>query len=248
MNPAPAAPPSSAAPPCLVLVPGLACDEAVWQPVLPWLAGRAATWVPPADRQASIPEMAAAVLQQAPAEHFALAGHSLGGRIALEVLRQAPGRVRRLALLDTGWQPLAVGPAGDAERAQRESLVALARQQGMRAMGERWSPPMLHPQCLGGPVHDAVLAMIERQSVERFAAQQQALLARPDAADVLPAIQVPTLLLCGREDSWSPPARHQEMAARIAGARLVVVETCGHMSPMEQPEAVGEALAAWLAT
>lgn len=229
----------------LVLLPGLACDAAAWAPVLPWLPGVQA-WVPPARVHARIAEMAAWVLQEAPAARFALAGHSLGGRIALEVLRQAPQRVTRVALLDTGWSPLPAGLAGDAERQQRESLVTLARQSGMRAMGERWSPPMLHPDFLGGAVHDSVLAMIERQSVERFAAQQRALLDRPDAGDVLGGIQCPTLLLCGREDGWSPPARHEEMAARIAGAQLRVVPHCGHMSTMEQPEAVGRALAQWM--
>lgn len=232
-------------PESLVLLPGLACDAAVWAPVLPWLPG-VQVWLPPSRVHTRIADMAASVLHEAPTERFALAGHSLGGRIALEVLRQAPQRVSRVALLDTGWSPLPAGLAGDAERQQRESLVTLARQSGMRAMGERWSPPMLHPDFLGGPVHEAVLAMIERQSVERFAAQQRALLGRPDAGEVLAGIRCPTLLLCGREDAWSPPARHEEMAARIAGARLEVVPHCGHMSPMEQPEAVGRALAQWM--
>lgn len=247
--PAPTASPTSApdpARPCLVLLPGLACDEAVWQPLLPALGAHALPWVPPAAVQPSITAMAEAVLREAPAERFALAGHSLGGRIALEVVRQAPGRVSRLALLDTGWQALPAGAADAAEREQREALVALAREAGMRAMGERWSPPMLHPRCLGGPVHEAVLQMIAAQSVERFAAQQQALLARPDAGPVLDLLRCPTLLLCGRQDGWSPPARHEEMAARIRGARLVLVDDCGHMSPMEQPAAVAQAMVDWL--
>lgn len=239
--------PAAAGLPTLVLVPGLACDEAVWTPLWPALQDVARPWVPPAAVHTTIGDMAEAVLQAAPTEVFALAGHSLGGRIALEVMRRAPGRVSRLALLDTGWQPLAVGAAGEAERQSRGELVALARAAGMRTMGERWSPPMLHPARLGTPVHDEVLRMIERQTAERFAAQQQALLDRPDASAVLDAIRCPTLLLCGREDGWSPPARHEEMAARIPGARLVLVDQCGHMSPMEQPEAVARALRAWLA-
>ena len=243
----PPAGPAAPGLPTLVLVPGLACDDAVWTPLWPWLQDVARPWVPPPTTHATIGKMAEAVLQAAPAERFALAGHSLGGRIALEVMRRAPGRVSRLALLDTGWQPLAAGAAGEAERESRGALVALARQAGMRAMGERWSPPMLHPARLGTPVHEDVLRMIERQSADRFAAQQQALLARPDAGAVLDAIRCPTLLLCGRDDGWSPPARHEEMAARIPGARLVLVDRCGHMSPMEQPEAVARALRAWLA-
>ena len=232
--------------PCLALVPGLACDHAVWEPVLPALAAQARTWVPIHPPGGSLAERAAAILRDAPAGHFALAGHSMGGRIALEVVRQAPQRVTALALLDTGWQPLPAGEAGEAERTQRETLVALARRDGMRAMGQRWSVPMLHPAHLDTQVHTDVLAMIERQPVEHFATQQQALLARPDAGAVLDSTTCPTLVLCGEQDGWSPPARHDEMARRIRGARLVLVPDCGHMSPMEQPGAVGAALVQWL--
>jgi pimeloyl-ACP methyl ester carboxylesterase len=232
--------------PTLVLLPGLACDDTVWQAQWPVLQGHARCWVPPPAVHHTIGAMAEAVLRDAPAERFALAGHSLGGRIALEVLRRAPQRVLRLALLDTGTHPRPAGATGEAERAQRMDLVDLARREGMRAMGLRWSPPMLHPSRVGTPVHDAVLAMIEAQSVERFAAQQQALLDRPDAAPLLPGIGCPTLVLCGREDSWSPPARHEEMAACIPGARLVLVDDCGHMCTMEQPAVLTGALLDWL--
>jgi pimeloyl-ACP methyl ester carboxylesterase len=226
----------------LVLVPGLACDAAVWA----GLALPMPAWVAEGGLQADIGAMAEALLRDAPAGRFALAGHSLGGRIALEVVRLAPQRVSRLALLDTGWQPRPTGEAGQREQAQRLALVSLAQAEGMRAMAAQWAPGMLHPACLGGAVHEAVLAMVARQSVQRFAAQQAALLARPDASAVLGAIRCPTLVLCGRQDAWSPLPRHEEMAARIAGAHLAVVEDSGHMSPMEQPAAVAAALSAWL--
>jgi pimeloyl-ACP methyl ester carboxylesterase len=232
--------------PCLVWVPGLACDAGVWQPLLPAVAGRVCPWVPPAALHDSIGAMAEALLRDAPAERFSLAGHSLGGRIALEVMRRAPQRVQRLALLDTGWQPLPAGEAGERECASRQTLVALARAKGMRAMGEQWVPGMLHPAHLSSAVFAEVLGMVERQSAERFATQQHALMQRPDAAEVLAAITCPTLVLCGREDAWSPLSRHEEMATRIRGARLAVVPQCGHMSTMEQPQAVGQALAGWL--
>ena len=232
--------------PCLALVPGLACDHAVWSPLLPALAAHARPWVTVHPPHGTLAERAAAILRDAPAERFALAGHSMGGRIALEVMRQAPQRVIALALLDTGWQPLPAGDAGEAERTQREALVELARRDGMRAMGERWSPPMLHPAHLGTAVHDDVLSMIERHPADHFATQQQALLGRPDAGAVLDAIACPTLVLCGEQDGWSPPARHDEMARRIRGARLVLVPHCGHMSTMEQPATVGAAMVQWL--
>jgi pimeloyl-ACP methyl ester carboxylesterase len=232
--------------PCLVLVPGLACDAAVWAPLLPALSAHARPWVAEGAVHDDIGAMADALLREAPAPQFALAGHSLGGRIALEVMRRAPQRVLRLALLDTGWHPLPEGTAGAQECAQRLALVELAQREGMRAMGQRWAPGMLHPQHLGTPVHEAVLDMVARQSLQRFAAQQQALMRRPDAGEVLDAIACPTLVLCGREDAWSTLERHEQMAARIRAARLAVIDHCGHMSTMEQPQAVGEALVAWL--
>jgi pimeloyl-ACP methyl ester carboxylesterase len=116
----------------------------------------------------------------------------------------------------------------------------------MRAMAERWAPGMLHPRCIGGPLHQAVLSMVQRQPLAAYAGQQQALLERPDAEALLPRIACPTLVLCGRDDAWSPPPQHEAMARRIDGARLVLVDDCGHMSPMEQPLAVADALRAWL--
>lgn len=237
---------TAAAAACLVLVPGLACDAQVWTGTMAALPARVQPWVAEAAPQPDIGAMADTVLRDAPAESFALAGHSLGGRIALEVMRRAPQRVARLALLDTGWQPRPAGEAGERERTQRHALVDIARREGMRAVGERWAPGMLHPDALGGAVHDAVLAMVARQPPEHFAAQQTALLARPDATEVLAAIDCPTLVLCGRQDGWAPLARHEEMARRIAGARLAVVEDSGHMSTMEQPAAVAAELRAWL--
>jgi pimeloyl-ACP methyl ester carboxylesterase len=164
----------------------------------------------------------------------------------LEVLRRAPQRLQGLALLDTGCHPRAAGEAGETEARKRLDLVELARREGMRAMGERWAPGMLHPARLGGPVHDAVLDMVQDQSVGTFAAQQQALIHRPDATALLAGVRCPSLLLCGREDAWSPLSQHQAMAERLPGARLVAVPDCGHMSTLEQPEAVAQALVDWL--
>ena len=113
-------------------------------------------------------------------------------------------------------------------------------------MAREWAQGMVHPSRLGTPVFEAVLDMFERSSAEAFAAQIEALLARHDATALLATIDVPTLVLCGREDAWSPPSRHEFMHRHIAGSRLVVIEQCGHMSTMEQPAAVNAALADWL--
>jgi pimeloyl-ACP methyl ester carboxylesterase len=194
----------------------------------------------------SIGAMAQHVLDTAPAPTFALAGHSMGGRVALEVLRSAPERVHHLALLDTGTTPLAGGVAGAKEKAGRKILLEIASQQGMRAMATQWARPMIHPSRHGTPLFEAVLDMLERSSAEQFAAQINALLTRPDAGPVLPNITCPTLILTGREDLWSPPEQHALMAQAIAGAQLCIVEQCGHMSTLEQPDGVNAAFAKWL--
>jgi pimeloyl-ACP methyl ester carboxylesterase len=190
--------------------------------------------------------MAERVLSAAPPA-FALAGHSMGGRIAVEIVRRAPERVQSLALLDTGYRPLPPGQAAEDERAGRYALLAVARRDGMRSMGRTWIQRMVHP----GRLHDhalvdAILDMIERQTAERFEAQIEALLARPDATPVLRSIDCPTLVLCGLQDAWSPVAQHEEIAAMTPGATLEVIDDCGHMAPMEAPERVADALLRWL--
>ncbi len=230
----------------LLLLPGLMCDAAVWAPLLPQVEQIAECRIPTYHDATSLGAMAERVLADAPAR-FALAGHSMGGRVALEIVRRAPERVLRLALLDTGCRPRPVGAAGDDEKAKRYALLALARRSGTRAMAREWVKPMVHPERLAArALIDAILDMFERRTADEFAAQIEALLARPDATGLLGSISCPTLVLCGREDGWSTPAQHAEMAALISGARLAVIEHCGHMAPMERPAEVGAELLAWL--
>lgn len=232
--------------PVLLLLPGLLCDQANWAAQCTHLAEVADCRVPVYRTLDSIEAMAEQVLTMAPPGRFALAGHSMGGRVALEVVRRAPERVDRLALLDTGFQGLAAGDAGEKERAGRYQLLARARTEGMRAMGQQWARGMVHPARIDTPVFEAILDMIARNTPTMFEAQIQALLARPDATSLLPRISCPTLLLCGRDDLWSPLARHEEMQRAMAGARLEVIEMSGHMTTMEQPHAVSLALQDWL--
>ncbi|HSV47290.1 MAG TPA: alpha/beta hydrolase [Ramlibacter sp.] len=232
--------------PVLMLLPGLLCDAAVWAGQQEALSG-ANCLVPDYGELSSITEMARLVLRQAPQQNFWLAGHSMGGRVALEVVRLAPERVSRLALLDTGLDPIAPGEAGATEREGRERWLQLARQEGMRAMGRGWARGMVHPDHVDTPVFEAILDMVERKTPEIYAAQIEALLNRPDARQVFAAVQCPVLLLCGRQDAWSPLARHEQMKALRPGSELVVIEDSGHMAPMEQPRSVGAALAEWLA-
>jgi len=225
----------------LLLLPGLLCDAAVWAPL-----GLPGTVVEYGDAR-SLTAMAEVALAAAPAGRFAVAGHSMGGRVAFELQRLAPERVERLALLDTGCAPLAAGVAGEKERAGRLALLALAQRDGMRAMAREWARDMVHPSRIDGPVFDAVLDMFERRSPGHFEAQIHALLTRPDATPQLGQIACPTLLLTGAQDGWAPPAAHRFMHEQIAGSRLIVVEDCGHMSPMEAPAAARAALVDWLA-
>ena len=230
----------------LLLLPGLMCDASIWAPQVQALAAHVRCVVPDWGLKDSLTAMAQQALDQAPAGQFALAGHSMGGRVALEVMRLAPERVSCLALMDTGTHPLAAGEAGEKERAGRMALLALAQSQGMRVMGQQWLRGMVHPQVLDSSLFESMLDMLERSSPEQFAAQIQALLSRPDAGLGLAAIRCPTLVLTGRQDLWSPPAQHECMAQAIPGAELVIIEDSGHMVMLEQPEAVTAALRGWL--
>jgi pimeloyl-ACP methyl ester carboxylesterase len=229
----------------VVLLPGLMCDAAVWTAQCEALSF-ADCVVPSYGERSSITSMARHVLETVPAQRFSLAGHSMGGRVVLEMVRLAPERVERLALLDSGMDPLAPGEAGERERAKRMALLQLARDTGMRAMGREWARGMVHPSRLDSPLFERVLDMIERQTPTIFEAQINALLGRPDARPVLNGLRCPTLLACGRQDAWSPLSRHEEMHAMVLGSRLVVIEDSGHMSTMEQPDAVSRALVEWM--
>ena len=232
----------------LILVPGLMCDGTVWEPLLPALQAVADCQVSDHGDADSITTMAQQVLHTAPAR-FALAGHSMGGRVALEVVRLAPGRVTRLALLDTGYKARAPGAAGDEEARKRQALLDIARSQGVRAMASAWVQGMLDPPRLSdAALVEAIVAMFARKSADIFERQIRALLGRPDATPVLRGIQVPALVACGEADSWSPLEQHREIAALLPdGAPVQVIAQAGHMCTMEQPQAAARVLLAWLA-
>jgi pimeloyl-ACP methyl ester carboxylesterase len=229
----------------VVLLPGLLCDARVWQDSIQMLADiaecRSIDW----STEDSLPAMAETALRQAPAE-FWIAGHSMGGRVALEIYAKAPRRVRGIALMNTGYQALAPETA-EPERKGRYALLEVARTQGMRAMARQWLPPMIHPsRATDEALAETIVSMFARKTPDTLAAQIQALLNRPDRTALLTTIHCPALVLTGYDDGWSPPARHAEIAARIPNGKLVVVPGCGHMSPLEQPEKVSQALREWL--
>ena len=226
----------------IYLLCGLLCDQTVWETQTHGLrnAGYDAR---PMSFQGfdSIGAMAAHLLEQAPAR-FSLAGHSMGGRVALEAYRQAPQRIERLALLDTGY-----GPAAEEETEKRGVLVRKAMAEGIDAIAETWARPMIAPsRQQDSELLDRILQMVSRMSGEIYAGQTQALLTRPDATPVLAGIQCPSLILCGEQDAWSPPQRHRLMAEIIPNSELHLIEDCGHMSTMEKPEEVLSILEAWM--
>lgn len=233
--------------PSLILIPGILCDSTVWRDQAAALRDIAEVHIAELIDCDSLGLMAEAILKTAPAS-FALAGHSVGGRVALEILRRAPRRIERLALLDTGYEALAPGAAGEREAAGRRRMVAKAREVGMRAMGLEWLQGMLNPPRLQDTaLVTGILDMIERRTPDYYAALTSAMLSRPDATPLLGDIRCPTLVLCGREDSWSPVERHRRLAALIPGSTFTIIEDCGHMSTLEQPGEVSAALCRWLA-
>jgi len=227
--------------PSLLLLSGLLCDETVWVDAAQELASAADVRIVSFAGFDSLQSMAEYVLRLAP-QQFLVAGHSMGGRVALEILRLAKQRVLGLALLNSGVHPLRPG-----EIESRGRLLKLAQESGMSAVAADWLPPMMGASpARVAQVMPKLLQMVERQTVQSFAAQTKALLERPDAVRVLPTVKVPTLLASGTADTWSPLMQHQEIRRQIPGATLVAIEDAGHMAPAEQPQAVAAALRGWI--
>jgi pimeloyl-ACP methyl ester carboxylesterase len=226
----------------LLLLSGLLCDETIWADIPQRIGNAAEVRILSFHGFSSIGAMAEHALESAP-EHFALAGHSMGGRVALEIMRSAPQRVTRLALLNTG-----VHSVRDGEPQSRGRLLRVAAERGMSALAAEWLPSMMgrSPQRTA-ELMPRLTAMIERCTLESYAAQVNALLHRPDALSVLPTICVPTLLLSGSEDSGSPMSQHETMRRRIPHATLFEIHGAGHLAPIERPDAVAVALREWLA-
>jgi pimeloyl-ACP methyl ester carboxylesterase len=225
----------------LRLLPGLLCDRALWEPQVAALSDIAEIGIADLTRDESLPLMAARVLAEAP-ERFALAGLSMGGYLAQEIMRQAPERVARLALLDTSAR------ADTPERLSiRRGLIELAQKGEFKGITPRMLPQWLHPDHLAdAALTRTVMEMTQRVGRDAYLRQMQAIMGRPDGREDLRRIGVPTLVLCGREDASTPLALHEEIAMQVPGAVLTVVERCGHLATLEQPQAVNAALRAWL--
>ena len=227
----------------LVLVPGLLCDAQLWRAQVEHLADVAETWVPDHTRSATMAGVARDVLADAPFKEFALAGLSMGGYISLEIMRQAPRRVKRLALLDT-----AARADTPEQTKRRHDFIELAQRGKFLGITDTLMPLLVHPSRLADkPLTDAIRLMAKNVGKDGFIRQQQAIMSRTDSRPLLATIKCPALVLCGRQDQLTPLDRHEEMAAGIKGARLEIIEDCGHVSTMEKPDQVNRALRQWLA-
>lgn len=224
-----------------LLLPGLICNETIFSGQVAALGHKGVRVAHGYAHCRTLQDMAARVLASAPAR-FNLCGHSMGARVALEVLRAAPERVAKLALLDTGVHPCRPG-----EKEKRYALLEIGKKQGMAAMVNEWLPPMVGaPSQQNSELMARLHAMSCEEGIEAFEAQINALLNRPEVESLLPHIKVPTLVGVGSLDAWSPPAQHEHIASLIPGARLVIFEGAGHVAPIETPDLVNAALEEWI--
>ena len=226
----------------LVLIPGLLCDAQLWQAQAGALADIADIWVADHTRSETMAGVARDVLADAPFKSFALAGLSMGGYIALEIMRQAPQRVARLALLDT-----AAGPEQPQQTERRLAFIEEAEHGRFDGVTETLLPLLIHPTRLSErALVDTIRSMARNIGKTAFIRQEHAIISRQDSTPLLAAIACPALVICGRQDALTPLAGHEDMAARIKGARLEIIEHCGHLSTLEEPDAVSAAMRRWL--
>jgi len=225
----------------IVLVPGLMNDGWVWRHQVGPLSRVAPVAIARTDGCDTLQEMAdrALAIGSGP---LCVIGHSMGARVAMEAALRAPERVARLGLVSSG-----MGPSAEGEAEGRMRLAALAREAGMAAVAAEWLPPMVGPAGRASPgLMEGITAMLRRCPPDVFAAQQNALVHRPDRRAELARLPCPTLIATGEEDRWSTAEVHREMAEQVPLSTLRIVPGAGHFLPVEEPEALTDVLLDWL--
>jgi pimeloyl-ACP methyl ester carboxylesterase len=225
----------------LVLLPGMMCDARLYGPQIATFSGRLPIHLAPITEHGTVELLAADVLEQAP-PRFALAGLSMGGIVAMEILRQSPHRVERLALLDTN-------PRAEIEavKQNREPQIAKVQAGGLKEiMRDELKPNYLADSPRRQDVLDLCMDMALDLGPDVFERQSRALQSRPDQQETLKSVTIPTLILMGEEDRLCPRDRHDLMHELISGSILEIIESAGHLPTLEQPDAVNSALKTWL--
>ncbi len=227
--------------PNFLLLPGLLNDASLFTEQIAALTPLGRVEVADLTNAETISELAASALKATSAERFVLIGLSLGGYVAFEIMRQAPERVAGLVLIDTTARP------DNAEAmAKREDLIKLATTD-LDAVTEQLLPRLSHPERMNLPaVRGVIRSMATSLGSEVFARQQRAIMSRPDSRPTLAAIACPTLVICGEDDLITPPELASEIADGIKHAKLTLVEQCGHLSTLDQPEEVSRLLLEWI--
>lgn len=225
----------------LVLIPGLLCDRRLWAHQKSVLENSTQIYIADVSLDSKIALMAERTLDEAP-PFFALAALSMGGYVAMEIMRKAPERVLKLALIDT-----MVRPDDEARAKARRGLLDLAQLGRFKGVTPHLLPKLVHSRCIGTAIADTVQEMAEAVGKEGFVRQQLAIMERPDYRPLLDSIVVPTLIVVGENDEITPPYESEEIHRGIPHSQLVVLPECGHLPPLEHPQLTTQLLSRWLA-
>ncbi len=221
----------------IVCIPGLACSPRLYAEQIPRLWTVGPVTIAQHAQHESVGAIARFILASAP-ERFALIGLSMGGYVSFEIMRQAPERVAKLALLDTTARP-----DTPEQTENRRNQISLAEKAPIADLADALFPRLVHPgRRNDARLRDIIRIMAEETGAAGFIRQQTAIMGRPDSRPSLSGIRCPTLVLVGDADELTPPERAAEMAHGIVGSRLVTVPGCGHVSTLERPQDVTEAL------